>query len=90
MPDWEHANVSLNVKKAGSMKTETRALPKKPYADSDGRQMLTDLALNLHWTWNHGSDELWKRLDAELWQNTQNPWVILQTVSPRHYHRRSC
>lgn len=44
-------------------------------------ETLAELALNLHWTWNHAADELWKRLDAELWQDTQNPWVILQTVS---------
>jgi starch phosphorylase len=42
---------------------------------------LAELALNLHWSWNHAADELWKHLDAELWEETQNPWVILQTVS---------
>jgi starch phosphorylase len=47
----------------------------------EGMDALTELALNLHWSWNHGADELWRRLDAELWNATQNPWVILQTVS---------
>ena len=47
----------------------------------EGIEALTELALNLHWSWNHASDELWKRLDADLWESTQNPWVILQTVS---------
>jgi starch phosphorylase len=42
---------------------------------------LTELALNLRWSWNHESDELWGRFDSELWALTQNPWVILQTVS---------
>jgi starch phosphorylase len=42
---------------------------------------LTELALNLHWSWNHAADELWRGLDPELWATTQNPWVILQTVS---------
>ncbi len=42
---------------------------------------LTELALNLHWSWNHAADELWRRLDNDLWDATQNPWVILQTVS---------
>jgi starch phosphorylase len=42
---------------------------------------LTELALDMHWSWNHAADELWRRLDAELWEATQNPWVILQTVS---------
>src|SRR5665811_1991798 len=26
-------------------------------------------------------DEIWESLDSELWQTTQNPWVILRTVS---------
>jgi len=37
--------------------------------------------LNLHWSWNHASDEIWESLDSEVWQTTQNPWVILRTVS---------
>ena len=46
-----------------------------------GMDELTELALNLHWSWNHLADELWDSLDSYLWQTTQNPWVILQTVS---------
>jgi glycogen phosphorylase len=42
---------------------------------------LAELALNLHWSWNHGSDEIWESLDSELWEATQNPWLILRTVS---------
>jgi starch phosphorylase len=47
----------------------------------NGIDELAELALNLHWSWNHASDDLWKRLDAEMWRSTQNPWGILQTVS---------
>jgi len=47
----------------------------------DGMDALSELALNLHWSWNHAADELWEDLDKELWVATQNPWVILQTVS---------
>jgi starch phosphorylase len=47
----------------------------------DGMDGLVELALNLHWSWNHAADELWERLDKELWATTQNPWVILRTVS---------
>ncbi len=50
-------------------------------SSSDGIDALSELALNLHWSWNHASDQLWERLDAEMWQSTQNPWVILRTVS---------
>ena len=46
-----------------------------------GYEALAELALDLHWSWNHCTDELWRRLDAELWERTQNPWAILQTVS---------
>ncbi len=47
----------------------------------DGMDALVELALNLHWSWNHSADELWEELDKELWVTTQNPWVILRTVS---------
>jgi glycogen phosphorylase len=47
----------------------------------DGVDELRELALNLHWSWNHASDFIWEALDAELWQSTQNPWVILRTAS---------
>ncbi len=42
---------------------------------------LAELALNLRWTWKHASDELWSRLDPQLWEHTLNPWLVLQTVS---------
>jgi starch phosphorylase len=57
--------------------------PKTPsdWLKVDGIDALVELALNLHWSWNHAADELWKALDKELWETTQNPWVILRTVS---------
>ena len=42
---------------------------------------IKELALNLHWSWNHMADALWEALDSYLWRTTQNPWVILQTIS---------
>ena len=45
------------------------------------RQLLRRLALDLRWSWNHAADELWSRIDPELWARTHNPWVVLQTVS---------
>jgi len=47
-----------------------------------GSAALTELALNLRWTWNHAADELWGRLDPELWELTQNPWVVLADSLP--------
>ena len=42
---------------------------------------LTELALDLRSAWDHGADHLWRRLDADLWEFTRNPWTVLQTVS---------
>ena len=57
--------------------------PKAPsdWLKIDGIDALVELALNLHWSWNHAADELWEELDKELWAATQNPWVILRTIS---------
>ena len=48
---------------------------------SQTSDMLTEVALNLRWSWNHAADQLWERLDPELWDLTHNPWLVLQTVS---------
>ncbi len=50
-------------------------------ADDGFFALLSELALNLYATWNHSADELWARLDPELWELTHNPWVVLQTTS---------
>lgn len=50
-------------------------------ADVDGFDSLTELALDLRWSWNHATDPLWRQLDPSLWDMTHNPWVVLQTVS---------
>jgi starch phosphorylase len=42
---------------------------------------LVTLALNLRWSWHHGADRLWERLDPESWAVTRNAWLILETVS---------
>ena len=42
---------------------------------------LIDLALDLRFSWSHCADELWLRLDKKLWQQTHNPWLVLQSVS---------
>jgi starch phosphorylase len=47
----------------------------------EGFELLAELAVDLRWSWNHAADEVWKRLDPELWKLTNNPWGILQTVS---------
>jgi len=47
----------------------------------EGFDSLAELALNLRWSWNHATDEIWRQLDPKLWEITHNPWVVLQTVS---------
>ncbi len=47
----------------------------------EGFDSLAGLALDMHWSWNHATDEVWRQLDPELWEITHNPWVVLQTVS---------
>ncbi|HEB96365.1 MAG TPA: DUF3417 domain-containing protein, partial [Sedimenticola thiotaurini] len=58
-------------------------LPQMP----PGLEALADLALNMRWCWNHASDALWARLDPKLWQQTHNPWLILQSVSGQRLQR---
>jgi len=50
-------------------------------ADVEGFDSLAELALDLRWSWNHATDEVWRQLDPALWEFTQNPWVVLQTVA---------
>ncbi len=48
----------------------------------DGVDALATLALDLRSSWNRAADGLWRQLDGALWEETRNPWVVLQTVSP--------
>jgi glycogen phosphorylase len=47
----------------------------------EGFDSLAELALDMRWSWNHATDGVWRTLDPVLWELTQNPWVVLQTVS---------
>ena len=47
----------------------------------EGFDSLAELALDMRWSWNHATDEVWRQLDPELWEITHNPWVVLQTAS---------
>jgi starch phosphorylase len=52
-------------------------LPSMP----EGLDELSELAMDLRWSWNHDADRLWKQIAPELWARTGNPWLILQNVS---------
>lgn len=58
-------------------KPTNSSLPK----DVEGIDSLTELALNMRCSWNHATDEVWRKLDPALWELTHNPWSVLQTVS---------
>ncbi|MGP8202051.1 MAG: alpha-glucan family phosphorylase [Limisphaerales bacterium] len=47
----------------------------------EGFDSLAELALDMRWSWSHYADKVWQVLDPVLWEHTQNPWVVLQTVS---------
>jgi len=51
------------------------------HVDVEGFDSLAELALNMRCSWNHATDDVWRQLDPALWELTQNPWVVLQTVS---------
>ena len=48
-----------------------------------GIEQLQRLALDLRWSWNHATDELWRWIDPDLWARTHNPWVVLNSASSR-------
>ena len=56
----------------------TRYLPRPVPESLSG---LVDLALDLRWSWNHCADSLWQTVDAELWEATGDPWLILESVT---------
>ena len=64
-----------------SSPAHTNRLPDEAISEA-----LADLALDLRWSFNHAADQLWESLDAELWDLTHNPWVVLQTVSRQRLH----
>ncbi len=70
-----------NYKNMKKQKVDTNELYGLMHTDIEGMESIIELALNIRWSWNHASDKLWQQLDPELWELTNNPWVILQTVS---------
>jgi starch phosphorylase len=50
-------------------------------ADVEGFDSMVELALDMRWSWNHATDEVWRQLDPVLWDLTHNPCDVLQTVS---------
>jgi starch phosphorylase len=56
----------------------------KPHSNLElppGLESLVDLALDLRWTVRGATDGIWELLDAEAWEKTKNPYLILENVS---------
>jgi starch phosphorylase len=47
----------------------------------EGFDSLVELALDMRWSWNHATDNVWRQLDPVLWDLTHHPYDVLQTVS---------
>lgn len=44
-------------------------------------EQIADVATDLRWTWSHAGDALWKMMDPQLWEQSENPFVVLQNLS---------
>jgi starch phosphorylase len=72
------------------MSEETRAVRRIDGllpTDVEGFDSLAELALDMRWSWNHETDGVWRTLDPVLWELTENPWIVLQTVSREQLER---
>ncbi len=63
------------------------ARPSRRARDVDGFGALAELALDMRSSWSHEAEPVWQRLDPVLWELTNNPWVVLQTVSREKLRR---
>jgi len=51
---------------------------------SERLHCLKELALNLRWSWDHSTIELFRRLDRDLWETTgHNPSLMLGTINQK-------
>src|SRR5690606_4433091 len=63
-------------------KTESEVLIERfRGTDLDGLDILISVAIDLSFTGDHLAEKIWLKLHPQLWERTQNPWVILKTVS---------
>ncbi len=51
------------------------------HTDGEGFDSLAELALDMRSSWKHATDQVWWQLCRDLWEQTQNPWVVLPTLS---------
>lgn len=56
-------------------------------SDASSEDVLVQLALDADSTLNRTAEQLWRQLNPELWDQTQNAWAVLQTVSGQNLQR---
>jgi starch phosphorylase len=69
------------------MKMNINQIYGSSHAQVPGFDSLAELALDMRWSWNHAADEVWRKLDPALWEQTHHPCVVLQTVSREQLER---
>jgi len=42
---------------------------------------LAEIASDSFWSWSHAGDKVWRLLNPEKWELTENPWIVLQDIS---------
>ena len=57
------------------------------HADIEGFELLAELALDMRSSWIHIKDNLWRQLNPGLWDISQNPWAVLQSLSRERIER---
>ncbi len=48
----------------------------QPLADA-----VANMVIDLRWTWSHAGDSVWKIIDPQAWEQTENPHVVLQNLT---------
>ena len=56
----------------------------EPLAYEQVVALLEGLSLDIRLSWNHAAHRLWRMLDPQLWEQSRNPLVLLQTTSREH------
>lgn len=51
------------------------------YSLPEGVEQYARHVIDLRWTWSHAADALWEKVDAEIWEQTENPYVVLQNLT---------
>jgi starch phosphorylase len=44
-------------------------------------EAIADLATDLRWTWSHAGDAIWKAMDPQLWEQSENPFAVMQNLT---------